>query len=59
MSWPGLSADALGEALRCGEPPVFARVWRGRLRLDVLALLAGDDERLDQALAALPAPGRA
>ena len=56
--WPGLSADALGEALRCGELPVFARVWRGRLRLDVLALLPGDDEALGRALAALPAPGR-
>jgi len=56
VSWPGLSADALGEALRCGEPPVFPRIWRGRLRLDVLALLAGDDERLLAAFAALPAP---
>ncbi len=57
VAWPGLSAEALGEALRCGEPPVFPRLWRGRLRLDVLALRPGDDERLLAACAALPAPG--
>jgi L-seryl-tRNA(Ser) seleniumtransferase len=55
VQWPGLSAAALAEALRCGRPPVFPRLWRGRLRLDVLALLPGDEDALLAAFAALPA----
>jgi L-seryl-tRNA(Ser) seleniumtransferase len=60
VQWPGaaessLAGEALAEALRRGQPPVFARLWRGRLRLDVLALLPGDEDALLAAFDALPA----
>ena len=51
----GQRLQPLARALRVGTPSVFARVWRGQLQLDVLALQRGDDERLVQALSALPA----
>jgi L-seryl-tRNA(Ser) seleniumtransferase len=56
VRWPGLPPVELARRLREGRPPVFARLWRDRVQLDVLALLPGDDERLSQALSALPAP---
>jgi L-seryl-tRNA(Ser) seleniumtransferase len=64
VEWPGpagkaLAGEELAEALRCGHPPVFPRVWRGRVRLDALALLPGDEELLLAAFDALAAAGRA
>jgi L-seryl-tRNA(Ser) seleniumtransferase len=53
VSWPGLDAEALAAALREGRPAVWASAGRGVLRLDVLALLAGDDERIVQAFSRL------
>jgi L-seryl-tRNA(Ser) seleniumtransferase len=55
VRWPGLPTEELARRLRTGQPPVFAQLRRDRVRLDVLALLPGDDERLQEALAALPA----
>jgi seryl-tRNA(Sec) selenium transferase len=52
--WPDVEPDDLAQRLRVGTPSVFARVWRGQLQLDVIALQRGDDERLAQALSALP-----
>ncbi len=57
VRWPGRDAARLAEALRCGDPPVFPRVWRGRLRLDVLALRPGDEQRIEAACAALEGGG--
>jgi L-seryl-tRNA(Ser) seleniumtransferase len=54
--WPGLEPDELARRLRMGTPPVFSRQWGGQVRLDMLAWLPGDDERVCTALAALPAP---
>lgn len=54
VRWPGWTAAQLLRALRTGEPSVFARHLGGQLALDVMALLPGDDERLEAALAALP-----
>lgn len=56
LRWPGLDAEPLTRALRMGDPPVFPALWRGVVRLDVLALRPGDETRLEQALAALPPP---
>ena len=47
---PGFDADEVARRLRVGNPTVFARTWKGALRLDVLALLPGDDDRLLTAL---------
>jgi L-seryl-tRNA(Ser) seleniumtransferase len=58
LHWPGLEPEELARRLRTGSPPVFVQLWRDRVRLDVLALLPGDEDRLEAALAALPqAPG--
>ena len=56
LRWPGLAAEELARRLRTGDPPVFAALWRGVVRLDVLALRPGDEQRLARALAALPPP---
>ena len=56
VRWPGLGAEDLARRLRTGDPPVFTALWRGVVRLDVLALRPGDEQRLLRALAALPAP---
>jgi L-seryl-tRNA(Ser) seleniumtransferase len=53
VDWPGLEADELLLRLRTGRPSVFARVWKGRLQLDVLAMLPGDEDRIVAALEAL------
>ncbi len=58
LDWPGLDGEALAERLRALSTPVFARVWQGRARLDVAALVAGDDLRLATVLAELPLPER-
>ena len=42
--------------LRVGTPSVFAVERAGRLRLDVMALLPGDELRLLAAFGGLPAP---
>jgi len=55
LRWPGLDAETLARRLRTGDPPVFPALWRGAVRLDVLALRPGDEARLEAALAALPA----
>ena len=59
LRWPGLAAEELARRLRTGTPPVFPTLWRGSLRLDVLALRPGDEARIEQALAALPPPAPA
>jgi L-seryl-tRNA(Ser) seleniumtransferase len=56
LRWPGVGAEELARRLRTGEPAVFAALWRGVVRLDVLALRPGDERRLEQALAALSPP---
>ncbi|HZJ72983.1 MAG TPA: hypothetical protein VFF36_18765, partial [Planctomycetota bacterium] len=56
LRWPGLTAEELARRLRTGTPPVFPALWRGLVRLDVLALRPGDEARLEQALASLPPP---
>ena len=56
VRWPGLDAEGLARRLRTGDPPVFPALWRGVVRLDVLALRPGDEGRIEQALAALPPP---
>jgi L-seryl-tRNA(Ser) seleniumtransferase len=48
----GKGADALITRLRLGEPPVFARVQKGRVLLDPRTLQEGEDE---EAVAALTA----
>jgi L-seryl-tRNA(Ser) seleniumtransferase len=48
-----LSPSRLAEALRLGEPCVFARVQADRLRLDLRTLLPGDEQRLVTAFARL------
>jgi L-seryl-tRNA(Ser) seleniumtransferase len=53
VAWPDVSAEELLLALRTGRPSVFARVWKGRLQLDMLALLPGDEDRLVAALESL------
>ncbi|HTE05125.1 MAG TPA: L-seryl-tRNA(Sec) selenium transferase, partial [Planctomycetota bacterium] len=54
VTWPGVSADNVATELRCNRPAVWASAARGVLRLDVLALLPGDDERIVDALSRLP-----
>lgn len=49
----GRSADALAKDLRCGEPPVFARIQDDWVLLDPRTLLEGDEERILAACAAL------
>jgi L-seryl-tRNA(Ser) seleniumtransferase len=56
LRWPGLPAEELARRLRTGTPLVFPALWRGLVRLDVLALRPGDEARLEQALASLPPP---
>ncbi len=53
IEWPDADAETLARALRTGSPPVYTRIWRDRLRLDVLGLRPGDDERLVRALQGL------
>lgn len=48
----GLPAEELARRLRTGEPPVFPKLWRGQVQLDVAALRPGDDLRLVAAVAA-------
>jgi L-seryl-tRNA(Ser) seleniumtransferase len=40
----GTDAESLAERLRAAEPPVVGRVHEGRLWLDVMTLLPGDEE---------------
>ncbi len=47
-----VDAATLAERLRLGTPSVFAKLWRDRVVIDVLALLPGDDERVTDALSA-------
>jgi len=56
VSVPGLEAEVLARRLRQGQPVVHARVWQGRVRLDVAALLPGDEQRLAEALARALSP---
>jgi len=51
-----MSPDALAQALRCGEPPVFARIQDDILCLDPRTLLDGDDARVAEALKAALQP---
>ncbi len=59
VQWPGTAAEALAARLRTGATSIFPRVWRGRVRLDVLALLPGDGQLIEAALDALGAGGPA
>jgi L-seryl-tRNA(Ser) seleniumtransferase len=45
--------DALAEKLRHSRPPIIAVVRDGKLMLDVLALMPGDDERITTVVAGL------
>jgi L-seryl-tRNA(Ser) seleniumtransferase len=53
VSHARLPAAALSDALRAADPPVFARIKDGRVVLDPRTLLAGEDELVARALAAL------
>jgi len=53
LDWPDLDGEALAMTLRTLPTPIFARVWQGRLRLDVAALVSGDEARLARLLADL------
>ena len=46
----GRSAEALAQALRDGDPPVFVRIQDERVLLDPRTLLPGDEEPLARAL---------
>ncbi len=50
MQDPALDAEGLATRLRMLSTPVFAKVWQGHLRLDVAALVVGDEQRLVRAL---------
>ncbi|MCB9897074.1 MAG: L-seryl-tRNA(Sec) selenium transferase [Planctomycetes bacterium] len=57
VTWPRLAAGELAHRLRTGDVPVFGRVADDRLRLDVFALLDGDEAQIALAFAALPRDG--
>ncbi len=46
----GMDAEALAERLRNAEPPVIGRVYEGKLWLDALTLLPGDEEAVVEAV---------
>ena len=50
---PGRTPDQLANALRAGDPPIFARVQDGALLCDPRTLLPGEDQELVSALRAL------
>lgn len=50
----GRSVDALEEALRRGEPCIVGRIHEGALLLSARTLLPGDEERIADAVSALP-----
>lgn len=52
----GRGAEALAQALRDGDPPVFVRIQDGRLLLDPRTLLPGDEPALVRALRAALLP---
>ena len=47
---PALSADRLGARLRCGEPPVIARIKADEVLLDMRTLLPGEHRMVESAL---------
>ncbi|MDG2148964.1 MAG: L-seryl-tRNA(Sec) selenium transferase [Planctomycetota bacterium] len=51
LHWPGLDGESLAKALRALPTPIFSRVWQGQVRLDVAALVPGDEARLARLLA--------
>jgi L-seryl-tRNA(Ser) seleniumtransferase len=53
ISCPGKSAAGLETALRSGTPPVVGRIQEDRLVLDLRTVLAGQEEDLARAVAAL------
>jgi L-seryl-tRNA(Ser) seleniumtransferase len=53
LDWPDFDGETLAMTLRTLPTPIFARVWQGRLRLDVAALMPGDEARLARLLADL------
>ena len=50
VALPGLGEDRLAEALRRNDPPIVARIEKGRVLLDVRALLDGDIPEILRAL---------
>ena len=54
IAHPRLSADALDDLLRRGDPPVVARIADGRLLADVRTLFDDEIEAVAAAMAALP-----
>lgn len=54
LNHKSLSADQLARHLRLGHPPVAGRIQDDRLLLDTRTLLEGDNERILQAVRALP-----
>jgi L-seryl-tRNA(Ser) seleniumtransferase len=53
LSCNGLSADELSARLRTSNPPIVARVGDGRVLLDLRTVLAGQDDLIARALAAI------
>lgn len=51
-----MDAQALSDGLRLADPPVVARIERDVVLLDPRTLLAGDAERIEQALEGVLAP---
>jgi L-seryl-tRNA(Ser) seleniumtransferase len=51
LTVPPLSADALAERLRLGEPPVFARIQEDRVLLDLRTVVADELREIVEALA--------
>ena len=52
----GRSTDALADALRAGDPPIFTRIHEQAVWLDPRTLLEGDDEQVVGAFRALAGP---
>lgn len=50
VSVPGLDPSELARRLRCGEPPVYARVHDGRLLVDLRTVFPEEEDRLAGAL---------
>jgi L-seryl-tRNA(Ser) seleniumtransferase len=54
---PGRSADALDTALRANDPPILARILKGRVVVDFRTLLAGEEKLVLAALARIAGTG--
>jgi L-seryl-tRNA(Ser) seleniumtransferase len=50
VSHPKLSAQALESELRLNDPPIIARIDRDQLVMDLRTVLAGQEEKIVEAL---------